>query len=600
MAQKTFGGLERKEIPAEDFAGKSRSFPIVTPADVSDAAASIGRAGEDNYSSEELKARIIKIAKRKGDEFVKALPKKWQDEMEEAFSVPEGFIDGVIVLREAITLKARVKAALKALQAGLSDKSLSKAVHAALEHLNTELTKTWGDLAADAENDEDENSLVDETESISYNEWYNNLMENERQLIEDHIRGLKSALEKERARKRPGTEIVDYTPLNESALVEGGGRVSLKIIKPGWGSSGYYPADVLERDGPKAFTRGTKMYWNHPTKTQEAEQPERNLNDLAAVLETDAVYRTDGKDGPGLYADATVFERFAPALKELAPHIGVSICAFGKMQAGEVDGRKGPVIEAITVGKSVDFVTEPGAGGKVLELFEAARGEMSNNEVMSTIASALAAKYGAQTYLYVRDVYNDWFVYETSTEDGNKLYKSSYVIDDNSNVTLGEPVEVTLVSQYQTKESKYKEIDMSEIELKETQAQVKALQSRLLLRDAKDLAEEHVSKTSLPANAQVRVVTHVLQAIPLSESGELDRDKFVASVTEAAKSEVSYLAEVTKSAKVTGMGPSVGRDEEVDKKAHEALKESFRISYRAQGKSADEAEALAEIAAEGR
>jgi hypothetical protein len=111
------------------------------------------------------------------------------------------------------------------------------------------------------------------------------------------------------------------------------------------------------------------------------------LHDLAAVLETDAVYRADGKDGPGLYADAKVFGKFAPALKELAPHIGVSIRAMGKVQAGEAEGKKGPVIEAITGAQSIDFVTAPGAGGKVLELFEAARDTLLENENQTTEAT---------------------------------------------------------------------------------------------------------------------------------------------------------------------------------------------------------------------
>lgn len=76
------GGVDRDKIPAEDFAGKDRSFPIVSPGDVSDAASSIGRAGSDNYSSDQLKANIIRIAKRKGPSFVAELPQTWKDEMD--------------------------------------------------------------------------------------------------------------------------------------------------------------------------------------------------------------------------------------------------------------------------------------------------------------------------------------------------------------------------------------------------------------------------------------------------------------------------------------------------------------------------------------
>ena len=58
-------------------------------------------------------------------------------------------------------------------------------------------------------------------------------------------------------------------------LIEGKGGndiVPIKIIQPGWGSSGYYPKDVLERDGSKVFTKGVKMYWNHQTISEEYER----------------------------------------------------------------------------------------------------------------------------------------------------------------------------------------------------------------------------------------------------------------------------------------------------------------------------------------
>ncbi len=82
------GGVDRDKIPAEDFAGKDRSFPIVTPGDVSDAAASVGRAGSDNYSPDELKANIIRIARRKGPKFVEELPKTWRDELGKKVASP--------------------------------------------------------------------------------------------------------------------------------------------------------------------------------------------------------------------------------------------------------------------------------------------------------------------------------------------------------------------------------------------------------------------------------------------------------------------------------------------------------------------------------
>lgn len=67
---------ERDALPASDFAGKNRSFPIIIGEDVDAAARSIGRAGSDNYSPDELKARIIAIAKRKG--LTASLPEDWK------------------------------------------------------------------------------------------------------------------------------------------------------------------------------------------------------------------------------------------------------------------------------------------------------------------------------------------------------------------------------------------------------------------------------------------------------------------------------------------------------------------------------------------
>lgn len=76
------GGVDRDKIPDADFAGRDRSFPIVKPGDVSDAASSIGRAGADNFSSDQLKENITRIARRKGPSFVAELPDSWKEDME--------------------------------------------------------------------------------------------------------------------------------------------------------------------------------------------------------------------------------------------------------------------------------------------------------------------------------------------------------------------------------------------------------------------------------------------------------------------------------------------------------------------------------------
>ena len=169
-----------------------------------------------------------------------------------------------------------------------------------------------------------------------------------------------------------GTLAPEFTELTEKA-VRRDGTIPIKVIAPGWGSSGYYSPEVLKRDGPRVFEAGVQMFWDHQTATEEAERPEGSLEDLAAVLTAPARWEENGAAGPGLYADAKVFPSYIESVDSLAPHIGVSIRANGRAMAGEAEGRRGSIIQEITAAKSVDFVTKPGAGGQILQLFEAAR-----------------------------------------------------------------------------------------------------------------------------------------------------------------------------------------------------------------------------------
>lgn len=62
-------------LPAEDYAGPNKSFPIATADDVASAASAIGRAKGDRAS---IKRKIVAIAYRKGDAYVSKLPTDWQ------------------------------------------------------------------------------------------------------------------------------------------------------------------------------------------------------------------------------------------------------------------------------------------------------------------------------------------------------------------------------------------------------------------------------------------------------------------------------------------------------------------------------------------
>lgn len=161
--------------------------------------------------------------------------------------------------------------------------------------------------------------------------------------------------------------------LSEAAKVSSG-RITLRLISPGMGSSGFYPSAVLEAaamDG--VFSVGTQMFWDHPSASGAMDRPERSLRDLAAVLESSARWMPNHQQGPGLYAEAKVFTPYREVVSEMAPHIGVSIRAQAEVSQQTVEGRLVRSVDRITEVASVDFVTKAGRGGQVLSMIESRR-----------------------------------------------------------------------------------------------------------------------------------------------------------------------------------------------------------------------------------
>lgn len=310
----------------------------------------------------------------------------------------------------------------------------------------------------------------------------------------------------------------ECVPLLEKA-VRTDGSIPIKIIQPGWGSSGYYSPEVLERDGPKVFKSGLKMFWNHPTLTEESERPEGSLTNLAAELISDAVWKSDAPTGAGLYADAKVFETFKSAIDELAPHIGVSIRAEGQKQMGKAEGQAGPIIQAITAARSIDFVTSPGAGGQVLQLFESRRNGAGQNQIQDDKELDM-------------------------TQDELKELKESNDL---------------LTQQLAEKDKAFS--DQAEALAK--------LQSMSVIREAGELVSVELAKTDLPDSTKARISRDVSKAPPVKES-LLDKETLMTNLVEAVKVEREYLASVGQG-KITGMGSGDPSPAE----AHKALVEAF-------------------------
>ena len=383
---------------------------------------------------------------------------------------------------EAATAKAAAIAAARSLDAILDQKDIDDEIKGQARGLRATLRKKWADLKSTKDPDEKPTQKpqerADATEAAVIDDW--------------------SQIALEEGQEAPG-------------------KFNVRIIRPGWGASGYYSAATLESAAKdRIFGKGLKMYWNHPTTTEQRERPERDLRDLAGVLEGDARWDPDGKEGPGLYAPIATVAHYRESVKELAPYIGVSIRGDGRGRVGEVEGKKGRIIEAITAAKSVDFVTAPGAGGKVLELFEAARA--TNHTTEDNEMDLEEAR---------REL-------EAEKAKGAKLTTALKEATDERDRAL---VAVAAI-------------------------------------EARSLAQEQLSGVKLPDATKERIIESVARQVPLDDDGEVDRKAVKALVEAAAKEEATYLAKVLGKGRIEGMGDSQEGDGDQGDKSPQALKES--------------------------
>lgn len=250
------------------------------------------------------------------------------------------------------------------------------------------------------------------------------------------------------------TEAGSLTPPSDT------GKLMITLITPGWGSSGYWSDKVLEQAAKdKVFPAGTQMHIDHLSSTDEYDRPAGSLTTLAAVLEEDAVWdpkyvdEETGKKGR-LAAPALLGSKYRPEITEFAKYIGTSVAVGVDMKAGEAEGKRGQIIEAMYPHKlnRVDFVTVAGRGGKIDKVIEALANrahEVTANDLRTQLRELVKASYGDdQTYVWLEDHddTNVWF----SLEDPAKAttYQVGYTVTDDVAELTGDSTEVRKVTQY--------------------------------------------------------------------------------------------------------------------------------------------------------
>lgn len=228
------------------------------------------------------------------------------------------------------------------------------------------------------------------------------------------------------------------------------GKLNIQLITPGWGSSGFYSPKVLEQAAKdKVFPAGTQMHIDHISASEEYDRPAGSLQTLAAVLTEDATW-----DGERLVAEAKLGSRWRDIITEFADNIGTSVSVGVDMKAGEAEGRRGQIIEAMYPHQlnRVDFVTVAGRGGKIDKVLEAIAGravEATATETAKALSLAVRDAYGGDglwTWVLDYDETKVWF--EQESEAGAHLYEVGYTMADAAATLTGDAVEVRKVISY--------------------------------------------------------------------------------------------------------------------------------------------------------
>lgn len=165
--------------------------------------------------------------------------------------------------------------------------------------------------------------------------------------------------------------------LESARLPQGkGGVYRVRIIESNvQGSSGYYSAEMLSEFGPAAFPASTLSHVDHPSLSERDDRPERSVLTLGGYTISDPIVEADG-----LYADVKFAGRALEIVENFGAVIGLSIRAEGDIEEVERDGKTIREVKAIYPSplNSIDLVTVPGAGGKIVSALQESLREVAS------------------------------------------------------------------------------------------------------------------------------------------------------------------------------------------------------------------------------
>jgi hypothetical protein len=426
--------------------------------------------------------------------------------------------------------------------------------------------------------------------------------------------------------------VVETATISEKAAAsaKATGRMLVRFISPGWGSSGYYGPEVLEAAATdKVIPAGTHMYADHPTEAEDIERPVRSIKDLMAVTTEDARLSDDG----ALEGEVQVVPQWRELVETVKDSIGVSIRGSATdIVEGEAEGRRGGIIEGLVAPVfSVDFVTRAGRGGKVLSVLESAAAnrraiehgiaEATVNDTREQLQNLLRDAHGKPstektpgTWVWVRDFDASTVWFEIDGPDGG-LFEQSYTTSDSDSVALdGDRTEVRVRTTYvpvnpagRTTTEDDQEVTMGNIQIDEaeynrvveTAGRVETLESerdtaiaerdqarnQIAEQGRRDRGRQLVAERAREAGVSFteRETKGFLADMTVKEDGTLDEEAFTKLVDEDAAAK----AKAGGAGSVSGYGGPVGLVEDGgDDYTPEAVESAIGAAFGRQVKEA--------------
>lgn len=296
------------------------------------------------------------------------------------------------------------------------------------------------------------------------------------------------------------------------------------IITPGLNRSGsrYYPSTAIAEAITNGMFNGRKMFVNHASASEMRDRPERSLTDWVSTIKETWI---DEKTGAAQARIKIVQNWFGDFLKQLQendslPDVGLSIYAQGQVQRKKVDGRLTDVVERFTRALSVDWVTEPGAGGRVdaiWESYQPARAKEQEINVLNTMTATDAVAT-------LREQRPD--IIEVFESDTTRLEELS-----------------ARVAELET-------------EIAERDAQLVEAAEAAAKAELEVLVTETLAEAELPAAAADRVRASIVEPM-LSEDHTLDREAAELKINELVEAEKAYAEQIISESRPASTGRGI-------------------------------------------